>query len=59
MFETPQGDVTDVMVIKPVRLGLDDRAAETVITWKFKPVMQNEVVVALRMPAETTFHLDS
>jgi TonB family protein len=34
------GDVTDAQVIKPAGLGLDEKAVETVRTWRFKPAIR-------------------
>src|SRR5438128_2705416 len=39
------GNVTDVRVVKPLGLGLDENAEEVVRTWKFKPAMRNGVAV--------------
>ena len=33
--------MTDCRVVKPLGLGLDEKAVETVQTWKFKPAMTN------------------
>ena len=34
---TRQGDVRDVKIVKPLGLGLDEAAAETVRGWRFRP----------------------
>jgi len=52
-----QGNVHDVHVIKPVGMGLDERAADTVATWKFKPAMRNNSPVPVRVLVEVTFRL--
>src|SRR5215472_18675457 len=36
-----QGGVQNVQVMKPLGLGLDEKAVETVKTWKFKPALRN------------------
>jgi TonB family protein len=52
-----QGSVTDSRVVKPLGLGLDEKAVETVRTWKFKPALRNGVPVAVRVSVEVTFRL--
>ncbi len=52
-----QGNVTDVRVVKPLGLGLDEKAVETVHTWKFKPAMRNGTAVTVRVSVEITFRL--
>jgi periplasmic protein TonB len=51
------GNVTDAQVIKPAGLGLDEKALETVRTWKFKPAMRNGVPVRVRCSVEVSFRL--
>jgi len=51
------GAVHDVHVVKPVGMGLDEKAAETVSTWKFKPAKRNGVPVPVRVLVEVTFRL--
>jgi TonB family protein len=52
-----KGDVTDCRVVKPLGLGLDEKAVETVRTWKFKPAMRNGVPVPVRVIVEVFFRL--
>jgi TonB family protein len=53
-----QGNVTDVReVSKPLGEGLDEKAIETVKTWKFKPATRNGVPVPVRVTVEITFRL--
>jgi TonB family protein len=52
-----KGDVTDTRVVRPLGLGLDEKALETVRTWKFKPGMRNGVPVPVRCIVEVTFRL--
>ncbi len=53
-----QGNVRpDIRVAKPLGLGLDEKAIETVRTWKFKPGMRNGVPVATRVVVEVLFRL--
>ncbi len=52
-----QGNVRDAQVIKPVGLGLDEKALEAVRAWKFKPGLRNGVPVATRVLVEVSFRL--
>jgi periplasmic protein TonB len=51
------GAVTDCKVVKPLGLGLDEKAVETVRTWKFKPALKNSTPVAVRVMVEVSFRL--
>jgi TonB family protein len=52
-----KGDVTECRVVKPLGLGLDEKAVETVRTWKFKPAMRNGTPVPVRVMVEVSFRL--
>lgn len=52
-----QGSVADARVVKPLGLGLDEKALETIHTWKFKPGTRNGVPVPVRVMVEVTFRL--
>jgi len=52
-----QGGVDDVQIVKPLGLGLDEKAEETVKTWKFKPALRNGLPVPVRVLVEVTFRL--
>ena len=52
-----QGNVGDVRVARPLGLGLDEKAVDTVKTWKFKPAMHDGKPVAVRVAVEVTFRL--
>jgi len=52
-----QGNVTDCKVVRPLGLGLDEKATETVRTWKFKPAMRNATPVPVRVIVEVSFRL--
>ena len=52
-----QGNVTDCKVVRPLGLGLDEKATETVRTWKFKPAMRNASPVPVRVIVEVSFRL--
>jgi TonB family protein len=54
----PQGNVTDVQeVSKRLGDGLDEKAIETVKTWKFLPAMRGGVPVPVRVMVEISFRL--
>ncbi|MBZ5565657.1 MAG: energy transducer TonB [Acidobacteriia bacterium] len=52
-----QGNVIDERVVKPLGLGLDEKAIEAVKTWKFKPALRNGTPVPVRVMVEVTFRL--
>ena len=52
-----QGGVTDARVVKPLGLGLDEKAVETVRTWKFVPAKRAGVPVTVRVMVEVSFRL--
>jgi len=43
------GNVTDCRIMKPLGMGLDEKAVETVKTWKFKPSLKNGTPVSVRV----------
>lgn len=49
------GRVTKVEIWRPLGMGLDDNAARTVQTWKFKPSTRNGKPIAVRVMAEISF----
>jgi TonB family protein len=51
------GNVRDVKVVKVLGLGLDEKAVETIRTWRFKPGMRNNAPVNVRMLVEVSFRL--
>jgi periplasmic protein TonB len=51
------GNVTDCKVVKPLGLGLDEKAVETVKTWKFKAAQRNGAAVPVRVMVEVSFRL--
>lgn len=52
-----QGRVHNAQVVKPLGLGLDQNAVQTIQTWKFKPAERNGVPVPVRIMVEVTFRL--
>jgi TonB family protein len=51
------GDVVNVRVVKPLGLGLDENAVNTVHPWKFRPAIREGVPVNVRMLVEISFRL--
>ncbi len=51
------GNVSDPRVVRPAGMGLDEKAMETVKTWKFKPAMRSGVPVKVQIEVEVTFRL--
>jgi len=51
------GAVTECRVAKPLGLGLDEKAVETVRTWKFKPALRNGSPVPVHVMVEVSFRL--
>lgn len=51
------GSVTDCKVVKPLGMGLDEKAEESVRTWKFKPALRNGTPVPVRVMVEVSFRL--
>jgi len=52
-----QGTVRDVRVLRPLGLGLDQKAVEAVIQWKFRPGMKDGKPVAVQATIEVNFRL--
>jgi len=53
----PDGSTSHIRIIKPVGLGLDEKAVEAVKTWKFKPATLNGKPVAIQIAVEVHFQL--
>ena len=47
----------DIAIARSVGLGLDEKAIETVKTWKFDPAMKDGKPVAVQIIVEVAFHL--
>ncbi|HME00250.1 MAG TPA: energy transducer TonB [Terriglobia bacterium] len=52
-----EGKVSDVQIARPLGLGLDDQAVETVRKWRFKPATRDGVPVQVRVSVETTYRM--
>jgi TonB family protein len=54
-----QGNVESAEVEKPIGYGLDEKALETVKTWKFRPATRNGVPVRVQLTMEIAFGLSA
>lgn len=52
------GAVTDPLVVQPLGLGLDEKAVQTVLKWRFQPARdKNGKAIAVRVNIDVNFHL--
>ena len=51
------GDVQKICIISPLGYGLDRRAMDAVLRWKFQPATKDGRPVAAEVVIETNFHL--
>ena len=51
------GQVRNIRVIRPLGMGLDDRAVEAVRQWRCKPGLQKGKPVAVKAAVEVTFRI--
>jgi TonB family protein len=53
------GNPQDIRVVRPIGMGLDEKAIEAVRQYKFKPATMKEsgVPVSVRLNVEVSFHL--
>jgi TonB family protein len=54
---TPEGDPTDIRVVKGLGYGLDEKAMETAAQYKFKPAMREGKPVPVRIMMQMQFKL--
>jgi TonB family protein len=50
------GAVHDVVLVRPLGMGLDEMAVKGVKTWRFKPAAKNGEPVAVQVLVEMNFH---
>jgi len=53
----PDGHVRTAKVISPVGMGLDEKAVDTVLQWRFEPAKKDGHPVAVYASVEVNFHL--
>lgn len=51
------GHATEIKIIRPLGLGLDEKAVEAVKKWKFQPAMRNGEPVPVQVTIEVNFRL--
>ena len=52
-----EGLVADPEITRPLGIGLDEKALESVQKWKFKPGRKNGQPIAVRIQVQVSFHL--
>ena len=57
MVVATDGSVRDLQILKPLGLGLDEKAVEAVKTWKFEPARRGNEPVAVIIAVEVDFKL--
>jgi len=53
----PDGSTSNIRVIRPLGLGLDEKAIEAVTKWRFRPSMKDGKAVAVSANVEVNFRL--
>lgn len=53
----PSGKARDIRVIRPLGLGLDEKAIEAVMKWRFKPGLKDGAAVPVQATVEVNFRL--
>lgn len=53
----PTGKARDIRVIRPLGLGLDEKAMEAVMKWRFKPGLKDGAAVPVQATVEVNFRL--
>ncbi|MBM3761058.1 MAG: TonB family protein [Acidobacteria bacterium] len=53
----PAGKARDIRVIRPLGLGLDEKAIEAVMKWRFKPGLKDGAAVPVQATVEVNFRL--
>lgn len=53
----PDGRVHDARVLRPLGMGLDERAVDAVKKWKFKPATRDGHPVGVQVTVEVSFRL--
>lgn len=51
------GQVRNLRIVRPLGMGLDQKAVETVLQWRFVPATRDGESVAVEIAVETSFHL--
>jgi TonB family protein len=57
MIIEPSGGTRDIEVVRPLGMGLDEKALEAISTWTFEPARKDGNPVAVQVMVEVTFRL--
>lgn len=57
MIIEPSGETKDIRIVRPLGLGLDEKALAAIGTWKFEPARKDGKPVAVMVNVEVTFRL--
>ena len=53
----PDGRIRDMQIVRPLGMGLDEKALEALKNWRFEPAKKDGVPVAVKVAVEVEFHL--
>jgi len=53
----PDGTTSNISVVRPLGLGLDEKAIEAVRKWRFRPSLKDGKPVPVRANVEVNFRL--
>ena len=53
-----QGAAEDIQIVKPLGMGLDERAVEAVAKWRFRPAMKDGKAVPVQINIQVNFRLN-
>jgi TonB family protein len=51
------GNAKNIRVVRPLGMGLDEKAVEAVAKWRFKPGMKDGLPVAVKANVEVNFRM--
>ncbi len=57
MIIEPSGGTTDIRIVRPLGMGLDEKALAAISSWKFEPARKDGKPVAVMVNVEVTFRL--
>lgn len=57
MIIEPSGETKDIRIVRPLGMGLDEKALAAISTWKFEPARKDGKPVAVMVNVEVTFRL--
>ncbi len=57
MIIEPSGETKDIRIVRPLGMGLDEKALVAISSWKFEPARKDGKPVAVMVNVEVTFRL--